>query len=292
MAANTLSYSESGLRVKAAFYNKKAMVYVEGTDDIIFWEQFFDKQVYKVEDVGGCGNFKSYIQRLNNGEKSFVVAGDLDYSTYKSPICTSKLYVTTYCHSIENMMYCPHNINHAVQRLARDSRIDSIGEIEDFYNRFIAGVENLLILDAANNIYNKGVSILGDSCYRFLDKDNLPEIDSTLVNNFYNSKVGQFEMHEINAVKTILQTEPRPKRLLIKYNTPRFSDRHNYGGMTNNRYICKKEENQNGKTIEIYSFFQGESRRGSAQGNGATGVAGQEIWRGTLENYRMEERVA
>ncbi len=78
----------------------------------------------------------------------------------------------------------------------------------------------------------------------------------------------------------------------IYYNTPRFSDRHNYGGMTNNRYICKKEENQNGKTIEIYSFFQGESRRGSAQGNGATRVAGQEIWRGTLENYRMEERVA
>ena len=78
----------------------------------------------------------------------------------------------------------------------------------------------------------------------------------------------------------------------VGYNTPRFSDRHNYGGMTNNRYICKKEENRNGKTIEIYSFFQGESRRGSAQGNGATGVAGQEIWRGTLENYRMEERVA
>lgn len=36
---------------------------------------------------------------------------------------------------------------------------------------------------------------------------------------------------------------------LLDYNTPRFSDRHNYGGMTRNRYICKKEENQNGKTI-------------------------------------------
>ena len=35
----------------------------------------------------------------------------------------------------------------------------------------------------------------------------------------------------------------------LHYNTPRFSDRHNYGGMTRNRYICKKEENQNGKTI-------------------------------------------
>lgn len=36
---------------------------------------------------------------------------------------------------------------------------------------------------------------------------------------------------------------------VVLYNTPRFSDRHNYGGMTRNRYICKKEENQNGKTI-------------------------------------------
>lgn len=46
MAANTLVYSESALRVKAAFYNKKAMVYVEGTDDIIFWEQFSKKKVH------------------------------------------------------------------------------------------------------------------------------------------------------------------------------------------------------------------------------------------------------
>ena len=38
-------------------------------------------------------------------------------------------------------------------------------------------------------------------------------------------------------------------RRKLFYNTPRFSDRHNYGGMTRNRYICKKEENQNGKTI-------------------------------------------
>lgn len=216
MAANTLSYSESALRVKAAFYNKKAMVYVEGTDDIIFWEQFFDKKVYKIEDVGGCGNFNSYVQRLNNGEKSFVLAGDSDYAPYTPSSCSSKLFVTTYSHSIENIMYCPHNINHAVQRLARDSRIDSISEIEAFYNRFIDGVEKLLILDMANNIYNKGVKIFGDSCLRFLDQNNLPEINSTLVDKFYNSKVTMFEEHEINEVKTILHSEPRPKRLLVK----------------------------------------------------------------------------
>lgn len=216
MAANTLAYSESALRVKAAFYNKKAMVYVEGTDDIIFWEQFFDKDVYKVEDVGGCGNFKSYIQRLNNGEKSFIIAGDLDYSPYTSSSCNSSLYVTTYSHSIENVMYCPHNINHAVQRLARDSRIDSIKEIENFYDRFVSNVDKLLILDVANNIFGKGVRIFGDSCFRFLDQKNLPEIDSNKVTNFYNEIVNCFEEKEIKYVKAFLQSEQRSKRLLIK----------------------------------------------------------------------------
>lgn len=216
MAANTLPYSESALKVKAAFYNKKAMVYVEGIDDIIFWEQFFDKAVYKVEDVGGCGNFKSYIRRLNDGENSFVVAGDLDYSPYLSNPCNSKLYVTTYSHSIENVMYCPHNINHAVQRLARDSRIDSIEEIESFYNRFIKSIEKLLILDAANNVFNKGVRIFGDTCYRFLDKNNLPEIDVNKVEEFYNEKVKEFEEQEIQSIEALLMAEQRPKRLLVK----------------------------------------------------------------------------
>lgn len=144
MAANTLTYSDSALGVKAAFYNKKAMVYVEGTDDIIFWEQFFDKLVYKVEDVGGCGNFNAYIQRLNNGEKSFVVAGDLDYSPYMP------------------------------------------------------------------------IRILGDSCYRFLDQSNLPEINPILVDNFYNAKVVHFNAQEIKNVKKLIQSEQRPKRLLVK----------------------------------------------------------------------------
>ncbi len=216
MAANVLPYSESALRVKAAFYNKKAMVYVEGTDDIIFWEQFFDKSVYKVEDVGGCGNLKKYILRLDSGEKSFVVAGDSDYSLYMHSFCTSKLFVTTYSHSIENVMYCPHNINHAVQRLARDSRIDSIKEIMSFYERFISGIYKLLVLDIANNIYHKGIQIFGDSCSRFLSQKSLPEVDEKLVDNFYTSNVGFFDQEEIKEVKAILDKERRPLRLVVK----------------------------------------------------------------------------
>ncbi len=76
------------------------------------------------------------------------------------------------------------------------------------------------------------------------------------------------------------------------HNTPRFSDRHTDGGMKKKRYLCGKEENQNGKTIEIHSSIQGQGSRGSTQGNRTAGVAGQKAWRGTLENHGMEERAA
>ena len=62
--------------------------------------------------------------------------------------------------------------------------------------------------------------------------------------------------------------------------------------MKKKRYLCGKEENQNGKTIEIHSSIQGQGGRGSTQGNRTAGVAGQKTWRGTLENHGMEERAA
>ena len=76
------------------------------------------------------------------------------------------------------------------------------------------------------------------------------------------------------------------------YNTPRFSDRHTDGGMKKKRYLCGKEENQDGKTIEIHSSIQGQGGRGSTQGNRTAGFAGKKTWRGTLENHGMEERTA
>jgi hypothetical protein len=43
MNNNTLQYSENALDVKALFYNKKWMAYVEGADDIPFWDNIFSE---------------------------------------------------------------------------------------------------------------------------------------------------------------------------------------------------------------------------------------------------------
>ena len=42
----------------------------------------------------------------------------------------------------------------------------------------------------------------------------------------------------------------------VGYNTPRFSDRHNYGGMTNNRYICKKKKIKMARQSKFTASFK------------------------------------
>ena len=215
MANNYLVYSPSGLRVKASFYNKKVMVYVEGEDDILFWQQFFDPQVYEVQDVGGCGNFKYYYQLIHNGEKSFIVAGDSDYNSF---VCSelSPLIVMTYSHSVENMMYCPNNLNIMIQRHCRNSKLDSLPYIYFYYADFVHKCHKLLVLEVANIIFDKGIKILDNSCFKFLDQKNLPFVSQKAVDTFYNSIVQNFALDEIAEAERRISIDQREERLMIK----------------------------------------------------------------------------
>lgn len=214
MANNNLVYTTSGLRVKAAFYNKKAMVYIEGEDDIFFWEQFFGTKKYQVQDVGGCKNFERYYDLINDGLKTFIIAEDSDYKGFI--YCgTSPLIIRTYSHSVENMMYCPKNLNHMIQRHCR-SKVSCLRSINAYYADFMQKCHKLLVLDVANYIFGKGVKVLGDTCFRFLDQTRLPYINQDAVDNYYNSIVGKFTEEEIDEAERRIASDEREERLMIK----------------------------------------------------------------------------
>ena len=72
MQQNDLLYSKNALDVKAQFYNKRAIVYVEGVDDVPFWGEYFDSADYEVQEVGGCENLMQYIAKIRDGVTSFM----------------------------------------------------------------------------------------------------------------------------------------------------------------------------------------------------------------------------
>ena len=52
---NSLEYSLDALDAKGLFYNKSLTVYVEGNDDVLFWDYLFKiaEVSAHIEDVGG-----------------------------------------------------------------------------------------------------------------------------------------------------------------------------------------------------------------------------------------------
>lgn len=215
---NELRYSINALRAKALFYNRKAMVYVEGTEDLNFWSPYFDEKVFKIESVGGCKNLITYIERLESGETSYIVACDSDYSAFKGHAYSSDLVVTTYGHSIENMMYCPYNLNEVVKKLSK-SLNDSTSDIQSWYDQFVKIAHPLLVREICNLTYkpkDNKVTVFGESCARYCKSKPCYELDESLVDKFCIDNAISFPETELNKVEKAIEADLREERQLIK----------------------------------------------------------------------------
>lgn len=218
-ATEDLSYSLDALRVKALFYNKKAMVYVEGPDDINFWDPYFDREIFEIESVGGCGNLKSYIEKLEDGEKSYIVACDADYDTFTNKTSESPLVVRTYGHSIENTMYCPYKLSEIVRKLSK-SKTDTITAILDWYQKFVQSAHPLLVREITNLTYKPQEdkpSVFGDTCANYCNT-TAPcyELDDARIRKFCDDNKKYYPDEELEKVETKITEDGREERYLIK----------------------------------------------------------------------------
>ena len=117
---NKLTHSDDAISVTHKFYNKQYMVYVEGDDDVSFWDSVFSKVAsgkYEIESLNGIsGEMQTYIKKVTDGAIfNVIIACDKDYTSYlESDPYDNQYIVTTYGHSIENTMFCDIDIALAV----------------------------------------------------------------------------------------------------------------------------------------------------------------------------------
>lgn len=216
-----LSYSTDALNVKSLFYNKSFIVYVEGQDDINFWDNFFSNTTeleYRVEESpGGKTGLKDYMDKIVNEDAQIIVACDNDYNTMVEP---KEKYIhdriiRTYGYSIENSMYCPHNINQLIRRFGK-IRKDFTPEVSAWYNEFLEDSRILLIYDLANHMFTKGIQVFGDKCIRFLTSDKSSKISEVKVNNFIQELSENFTEQEINDSNVRITSSDKELRFLFK----------------------------------------------------------------------------
>lgn len=214
---NSLEYSNDALDAKGLFYNKSLTVYVEGPDDVLFWDYLFkvaEVSAY-IEDVGGEQEIKKYIESILNQDAGFIVACDNDHNDFLDDKIIHPKIVRTYGYSIENSMYNFEKIEEIISKLSRQ-RVDVKGIIEKWAEEFSNQVYELLKYDIANHKFKKGISVFGDSCMRFLTSNTSHKLSVEKISEYIESIKEHFSLEEINEVESLLNTSEKDFWFLIK----------------------------------------------------------------------------
>jgi len=183
-----LEYSNDAMNVVALFHEVEKMFYVEGTDDVVFWEQIletFECTSFKVQSVDGVEELKKLIIQIKNSELDSIIARDLDFSVLENTYETIPNVLTTYSHSIENTLVCENVITKVIRSHGRFKSRDINKEAcRSWLEGFSLIFDNLVLYDAINDIDKKGVSVLGSNCSRFMTSKHSSTVSEEKVEQY------------------------------------------------------------------------------------------------------------
>ncbi|MDT8806336.1 DUF4435 domain-containing protein [Vibrio vulnificus] len=186
-------YSDDALNVIHEFHEAEKVVYVEGDDDVVFWEIIFSKfttKSYYFKSVDGCENLEPYKTKIINGIIDDIVASDIDFIYFdeENEVPSHSNLLWTYGHSIENTILSKGVIPSIIASLARVSRrlIDPV-HLNEWYDNFVDKFMLLIKYDLVSEVQKVGISVLGDNCTRFMIGPHSPSPCCTKIQNFIDS---------------------------------------------------------------------------------------------------------
>lgn len=206
---DSLEYSKEALEAKSLFYSKKSILFVEGIDDPLFWEEFTNKLNLEVhiEDVGGSEEIEKIIDKIINENAKIYVARDRDYLDFYNEEAKRRYnhnrILLTYGHSIENTLFNPIIINDVIKSYVKTTNFNELAEINSLYSSLEKEITELLVLDILTSKHNTSTKVLGDSCMRYLKNSKSVQLCSEKITNFINSLGLRFRKNQITEIKSI-----------------------------------------------------------------------------------------
>ncbi|MGY0146192.1 DUF4435 domain-containing protein [Edwardsiella tarda] len=181
------------------FYQADVMVYVEGPDDICFWEIVFSKISsinVEVQDVGGCEELSKLITRATNNSLDIIIACDSDFTNILNSDITDSRVIKTPGHSIENTFINQYSVYNSIKTLGKISQKGMNGiDIQSWRDDFYEKLEPLIKLDIYNSINQRGVAVIGSSADRFMESRNSHVISREKIDSYLQSKLTEADIN-------------------------------------------------------------------------------------------------
>jgi len=219
---DSLEYSIEALEAKALFYGKQTILFVEGIDDPLFWDQFITSLNLEVhiEEVGGGDNLEKIIDKIVDEDANVYVAIDRDYiDFYDEHVGNRRNHqriLQTYGHSIENTLYHPKILNEVIKSYVRLTVFDETKEIDSCISTFESDVRTLLIYDILSNKLQTSKKVLGDSCMRHLKNSKSTKLCSEKIQKYIESLELNFSEILIEEINTKFNDSNKRLSSIIK----------------------------------------------------------------------------
>ncbi|WP_130831117.1 DUF4435 domain-containing protein [[Erwinia] mediterraneensis] len=203
-------YSAEAENIINLFYQSDLMVYVEGPDDICFWEIIFEKASglkVEIQELGGCKEIEKYIERIIKEDLKVVVACDSDLTKFKDEKHQkTKRIIRTSGYAIENTFISNDGILRAIRTLGKFKAKDMLSlNISKWEEDFYKNIEELVKIDIYNYIHESGIPVIGDSSIRFMKSKNSSLLCENKINTHKEEVIGKIERFNPKEVDELLE---------------------------------------------------------------------------------------
>ena len=173
-----LSYSDEALNVKSAFYQAKTMIFVEGDDDVLFWDHVFSmipEASVQVESTGCASRVDEYITKILSGAIHAVAARDSDFLPHTTGLENDPRILYTFGYSIENSLYTAESITALAKLCCKNPNIPA-ADSTAWLTNVVTTLKPLIHLDLGNRMSKVGVCTVTDNCTQLMtsEKSCLP----------------------------------------------------------------------------------------------------------------------
>ena len=219
----SLVYSKDALNVLRKFHRTDVIIYVEGEDDRLFWDNFYKflniRLKVKFKPAGGCDEIDKLVEKIVEEDAKIILIRDRDYWTFFSDPTRHIREIYGIGHSIENTVYSASNITKCISVMS-GSEENIYSDAYEWLVDLEKSLQNLQILEIASTKKNAtdclrnldGVKILGDNPFDLIDsKPNEHKISFSRLNMKLSILEKEFSEEEIKEAR-ILYKSSRGKR--------------------------------------------------------------------------------
>ncbi|MDY0207130.1 MAG: DUF4435 domain-containing protein [Pseudomonas sp.] len=202
---DAFNYSVDAENITNLFYDKDFILYVEGDDDIPFWNSVFNLYsdfTFEIISLNGSEEIDEKIRLIMSNGLDVLVARDKDYKDIEgSLVCHDKV-VYTYGYSIENSLYSKLVLKDVLFKLSKGrSRRSEDMDSDSWYEDFVSSTRQLVTIDASSHLSGAGIRVMGDNCSQFVMSKKIPIINNDkLIDYFSSINVQDIDPHYIEIV--------------------------------------------------------------------------------------------